>query len=70
VMVERSTIMNYVHGIAASGAGATIRIGDSTVTANGGFGFFNGTGTIVSYETNRVNGNGNDGAPTSTVAHK
>ena len=70
VMIERSTIMHYVHGIASSGAGATVRIGDSTVTANGSFGFFNGSGAIVSYETNRVNGNGNDGAATSTVAHK
>ena len=47
-----------------------IRIGDSTVTGNvTGLDFFD-SGQIISYETNKIEGNGTDGAPSSTIAMK
>ncbi len=75
VMVDRSAAVNNSStGIIAVGAGATIRIGDSTVTGNGTGLFFSGA-AILSYGTNKVNGNGtpavpNDGAPSGPVAMK
>jgi hypothetical protein len=72
VMVDRSAAINSAGGtgILASGAGATIRIGDSTVTGNLTGLSVDGGGAIESYGTNKVNGNGTDGAPTSTIAMK
>jgi hypothetical protein len=68
VMVDRSAAVNNFTGIFSFGAGATIRIGDSTVTGNGtGLSAVN---AILSYGTNKVDGNGSDGAPTSTIAMK
>ena len=46
-------------------AGAPIWIGDSTVSGNT-FGLNSAAGTITSYGTNKVRGNGTDGAPTGT----
>jgi hypothetical protein len=66
VTVDRSASVNNGNGIVANGAGATIRLGDSTVTGNINGLFANG-GVIASYETNKVNGNGFDGSPTSTI---
>jgi hypothetical protein len=57
VMVMRSVVSNNGTGFQTSGAGANIRVGESLVTGNS-----NATsGTILSYVTNQVNGNGNDG---------
>jgi hypothetical protein len=72
VMVDRSAAVNNVSGtgILASGAGATIRIGDSTVSGNNTGLDASGGGVIESYGTNKVNGNNSDGAPTSTIAMK
>jgi hypothetical protein len=71
VMIDRTAAVNNEFGIIASGTGATVLLGDSTVTGNvTGLNFSNG-GVIASYGTNKVNGNGTDGAPTGTViAHK
>ena len=68
-MIHRSAFVNNTTAIVASGTGV-IRMGDSTVTGNE-FGFFPFIGgTIESYGTNKVDGNGADGAPTSTIAMK
>ncbi len=69
VMIDRSATVNNSTGIFAVGE-ATIRIGDSTVTGNGTGLATAPNGSIVSYETNKVDGNGTDGAPTGTTAMK
>ena len=71
VTVDRSAAVNNgTTGISAVGAGATIRIGDSTVSGNSiGLSAIT-SGVIASYGTNKVNGNGTDGAPTNTIAMK
>ena len=66
VTVHRSASVNNSTGISAEGSSATIRIGNSTVTGNA-FGLSSPGGAIISYGTNKVNGNGTDGAPTSPV---
>ena len=68
-MLERTASLNNDEmGVIASGAGATIRVGDSTVTgSNSGLSAGSG-GAIASYGTNQVNGNVADGNPTSTIA--
>jgi hypothetical protein len=66
VMVRNSTVSNNAIGIAADQT-AIVRVGQSTVTANGtGWQVTNG-GQVVSYGNNNVSGNGTDGAATSTV---
>ena len=64
VTVDRSASVNNGAGIAASGVGATVRIGDSTVTGNGTGLLLSSGGVIESYGTNKVNGNNTNGAPT------
>jgi len=54
-------------GVASQGAGATIRISDTGVFANGVGIQSNLGGAIVSFLNNRVSGNIVDGAPTSTL---
>ena len=49
---------------------AIVRIGDSTVTGNATGLAVAGNGVIASYRTNKINGNGTDGAPTSTISMK
>ena len=67
VMVRNSTVSNNAIGIAADQA-AIVRVGQSTVTANGtGWQATNG-GQVVSYSNNNVAGNTTDGTVTSTVA--
>jgi len=71
VMVDRSAVVNSgVYGIFANGAGVTIRIGDSTVTGNTTGLSTQSSGTIASYGTNKVNGNGTNGDPTSVIDMK
>jgi hypothetical protein len=66
-MVRNSTVSNNAIGIAADQA-AVIRVGQSTVTANGtGWQATNG-GEVVSFGNNNVSGNTTGGAATSTVA--
>jgi hypothetical protein len=57
VMVMRSTVSNNGTGLQQTGAGANIRIGESIVTGNGAA----TSGTVNSYSSNQVNGNGSDG---------
>jgi len=72
VTLENSAVVNNAgaFGVMAVGAGAIIRMGDSTVSGNGqGLSTFTG-GVIDSYGTNKVNGNGTDGTPTNTIGMK
>lgn len=70
VMLDRVAALNNVDGgsgIIAFGAGATIRVGDSTVMGNtAGLNPASG-GVIDSYGTNKVNGNVIDGSPTTPL---
>lgn len=68
VMIDRTVVANNSQsGVAATGA--TIRIGESTVTGNANGLTTSSGGTIASYGTNKVNGNGTDGTP-AAVAYK
>jgi hypothetical protein len=70
VMVERSAAVNGgINGVGvfATGAGATIWIGNSTVSGNQTGLHAQVSAAISSYATNKVNGNDTDGAPSSTV---
>jgi hypothetical protein len=69
VMINRSTAVNNATGISSRNS-AIIRIGDSTVTGNATGLFVEGNGVIRSYGTSKINGNGTDGAPTSTISMK
>jgi hypothetical protein len=67
VMVRNCTVSNNGIGIAADQK-AIVRVGQSTVTANGtGWQATNG-GQVVSYSNNNVAGNTTDGTVTGTVA--
>ena len=70
VMVDHSAAVDNGTGINVQGAGATVRIGDSTVSGNSQGLFTSSGGAIDSYVTNQVNGNGTDGAPTGTIVMK
>lgn len=71
VMVKNSTFSNNTQaGIASNGPGTTIYLGNSTVTGNAlGLTSAN-TGAIASYENNTVDGNVNDGTPTTSAGPK
>jgi hypothetical protein len=66
VMVVRSASVNNLTGIGAFGPDATVWIADTTVSGNGTGLNTTSSGVIVSYGTNKVNGNGTNGVPTST----
>jgi hypothetical protein len=73
LMVERSAAVNSSGigtGVFATGAGATIWIGNSTVSGNENGLHAQIGAAIRSYATNKVNGNANDGAATSTILMK
>ncbi len=73
LVVERSAAVNSSGigtAILANGAGTTIWIGNSTVSGNENGLFAQAGAAIRSYATNKVNGNANDGAATSTVLMK
>jgi len=70
VTVDHTASVSNSTGIRASGAGATLRIGDSTVSGNATGLFTSSSGVIESYGTNKIDGNGTDGTPTSTIAMK
>jgi len=70
IVVERSAAVNNTFGLLVFGTGATVRIGDSNVSGNGtGLSAVSG-GAIASYQTNKIDGNGTDGSPTSTITMK
>jgi hypothetical protein len=60
---------NAGEGVRVVGAGATIRMGRSTVT-NNGIGLQTAGGTLQSYGTNQVTGNLNDGVAPAIIAQK
>ncbi len=73
VMMERCTVDNNLIGVFVTGDPAvntkvaTLRLSDSTVTHNL-WGIVTGSGgSVVSYNNNRLAGNGTDGAPTQTI---
>jgi len=67
VMVRNSTISSNAIGLAADQV-ATVRVGQSTITANGtGSNTANG-GQVISYGNNNISGNASNGTLTSTVA--
>jgi hypothetical protein len=71
VMIDRSALVhNTGYGAVASGAGATIRIGDSVVTGNNIGLYAVGGGVVASYGTNKVNSNNSDGTPLTPVDYK
>jgi len=71
VMIDRSAFVNNNTGVVTTGAGpSTIRIGDSAVMGNFTGLSPGGSGTIVSYGTNKVDGNTVNGDPSSTIAMK
>ena len=64
-MIDRSAAVNNGIGLFATGVGATVRIGNSTVIGNTQRGLLvSNSGLIHSYGTNKLHGNGNDGDPT------
>jgi hypothetical protein len=67
VMVRNSTISNNAIGIRADQS-AIIRIGQSTVTANGTGWLASNGGRLQSYGNNNVSGNTTDGKLTHTLA--
>jgi hypothetical protein len=84
VMVENVALTGNSTGVLSTGKGAKILISNSTVSGNGtglatdaGCSASNSRavvppqcGVLASYGTNRVNDNGADGAPTTTLALK
>jgi Right handed beta helix region len=71
VMVDHTTSVNNGTGISSEGgAASTVRITNTTVTGNGTGLSPSGGAAIVSFHTNNVQGNGSDGAATSTIAQQ
>lgn len=70
LMVDNVSVTgNGNNGLSAGGANAGMLVGNSSIFGNGGGVFSVSGGTLVSYGTNRLNGNnGNDGNFTSTVS--
>jgi hypothetical protein len=60
VMIDRSTVANGGVGLTTQNAGATIRVGSSSITGNGTA--TSGAG-VLSYGNNQINGNGVDTIP-------
>jgi hypothetical protein len=69
VMIDHTAAVNNTNsGVVSVNAGATIRIGDSTVTGNG-TGLNAAAGAVLeSYGTNKVDGNGTDVSGATTIA--
>jgi hypothetical protein len=68
LQVFDSTITSSLQtGIVASGAGATVRIGRSVISNNGGAA---ASGNVLSYLDNQVNGNGTDTTLSSAGGYK
>jgi len=69
VMVENTRLINNAVGLAvdATAAAATVRLSNSTVQLNDTGLSTAGGGSIISFNNNRLNGNGSDGTPTQTI---
>ncbi len=63
-MLTRLVAINNGTGIIESGATAQVRVGESEITGNG----TGVSGTVLSYGTNQLNGNGADGTLTAIPA--
>jgi hypothetical protein len=61
MIVNSDVVYNPSFGIRTASGAPTVRVGNTTITGNG-TGVSDGAGTIESYCTNRLNGNGGDGA--------
>jgi hypothetical protein len=61
MIVNSDVVYNPSFGIRTATGSPTVRVGNTTITGNG-TGVSDGAGTIESYCTNRLNGNGGDGA--------
>jgi hypothetical protein len=59
LLVESSSVTSGGTGLAATGAGSTVRIGRSVITGN----TTSVSGNVLSYGDNRINGNGADTIP-------
>jgi hypothetical protein len=68
-LLDRTTVNSSFNvGVAASGAAAIVRIGNSTIYGNvTGVAAFSGA-SIRSYKNNQINGNGTDGTPLTAEA--
>jgi hypothetical protein len=69
VMIERTRLIQNTVGLIVNGTGAaaTARLSDSSVQQNTTGLSVIGGGSIISFNNNRLNGNGTDGAPTTTI---
>jgi len=65
LMLDRNTISNnFQNGVFATGANATVRLQQNTITGNGtGVNNANASANVRSYKNNAINGNGADGTP-------
>ena len=70
VTVDRTASVNNSTGILSDGTGATIAIGDSTISGNAFALSTQSLGVIESYKTNKIRANTNPGATPTTIAHK
>jgi hypothetical protein len=67
LMLFHSVAANNMTGLLANGAGATLRVGQSTVTGNT-IGWTASGGSVLSYGDNYIDGNaGNEGPPPSVA---
>jgi hypothetical protein len=70
-MIVHSTISNnFAKGLTADGAGAIIRVGNSTITGNNAGVSILNSAQILSYGDNRLDGNNSDGVFTPGVIAK
>jgi hypothetical protein len=71
VMVDNAVVSNNAtFGVRAQQAATFVRLTNSTVTGNATGLAFSASGTLASFSNNSVNGNGTDGAPSTTVTYK
>jgi hypothetical protein len=64
---DSAVVFNSINGVAASGTGAEIRLGRTSVARNGTGAVVEKGGVVVSYGDNRLFGNGVDGAFTPSA---
>jgi len=69
LMLVNSTVANNNFGVFGNGAGATIRVGNTSITSNA-TGVFTAGAVIASYGDNRLDGNTTDGSFTATIPKK
>jgi hypothetical protein len=68
LLIERSLLSNNVgSAVQSSGANSFVRIGNSTISANDTGVSTVGGGTVQSFKTNEIFGNGADGTPLAAV---